>query len=170
VLDGNQDDEVKEQRLLGFSDGLFQYLAAKPVMAGAGCNFQRHCRKAVFVGIGFKFHDFIQAIHRIHRFGQAGVVEIDVIYAESEREVRAELERKWAQHNEMVAKMARSSANTACRARPWPTSCGAAWAWSGSRPRRRWTGEGGARRYRPWTWCTTTASTRCGAWRRTRST
>jgi hypothetical protein len=96
---------VKEQRILGFSDGLFQYLAAKPVMAGAGCNFQRHCRKAVFVGIGFKFHDFIQAIHRIHRFGQTGVVEIDVIYAESEREVRAELERKWAQHNEMVAKM-----------------------------------------------------------------
>jgi DNA modification methylase len=106
VLTGDQLDEVKEARLIGFSDGAFQYLAAKPVMAGAGCNFQRHCRKAVFVGIGFKFHDFIQAIHRIYRFGQAGVVEIDVIYAESEREVRAELERKWSQHNEMVAKMA----------------------------------------------------------------
>jgi len=106
VLDGAQDDETKEARILGFSDGLFQYLAAKPVMAGAGCNFQRWCRKAVFVGIGFKFHDFIQAIHRIHRFGQAGVVEIDVIYAESEREVRHELERKWSQHNEMVEKMA----------------------------------------------------------------
>lgn len=105
VLDGSQDDETKEARLLGFSDGFFKYLAAKPVMAGAGCNFQRHCRKAVFVGIGFKFHDFIQAIHRIQRFGQAGCVEIDVIYAASERSVREELERKWAQHNEMVEKM-----------------------------------------------------------------
>jgi hypothetical protein len=28
----------------------------------------------MFAGIGFKFHDFIQAIHRIHRFGQARVV------------------------------------------------------------------------------------------------
>lgn len=105
ILDGSQDDETKEHRLLGFSDGFFQYLAAKPVMAGAGCNFQRFCRKAVFVGIGFKFHDFIQAIHRIYRFGQAGVVEVDVIYGEAEREVRRELERKWAQHNEMVGKM-----------------------------------------------------------------
>jgi hypothetical protein len=40
------------------------------VLAGAGCNFQRHCHKAVFVGIGFKFNDFIQAIHRIQRFLQ----------------------------------------------------------------------------------------------------
>lgn len=105
VLDGAMDDEAKEAAILGFADGFFPRLAAKPVMAGAGCNFQRHCRKATFVGIGFKFHDFIQAIHRIYRFGQTGVVEIDVIYAEAERGVRAELERRWAQHNRMVAMM-----------------------------------------------------------------
>lgn len=105
VLDGSQADEVKEQRLLGFADGFFQYLAAKPVMAGAGCNFQRHCHKAVFVGVGFKFHDFIQAIHRIYRFGQTAVVEIDIVYSANERGVRQELERKWSQHNQMVEKM-----------------------------------------------------------------
>lgn len=108
VLDGDlvaKDPDAAESRLLGFADGFFQYLAAKPVMAGAGCNFQRHCRKAVFVGIGFKFHDFIQAIHRIYRFGQGGVVEIDIVYAASERAVRAELERKWLQHNQMVGRM-----------------------------------------------------------------
>jgi DNA modification methylase len=105
VLDGGQDPETKEARILGFADGFFQYLAAKPVMAGAGCNFQRHCHKAVFAGIGFKFHDFIQAIHRILRFGQGRRVEIDVVYAEAERGVRDELERRWAQHNEMVGKM-----------------------------------------------------------------
>lgn len=105
VLTGAQIDAAKEERLIGFSDGYFQYLAAKPVMAGAGCNFQRHCAKAVFVGVGFKFHDFIQAYHRIVRFGQRQAVEVDVIYAESEREVRKQLEAKWQQHNEMVARM-----------------------------------------------------------------
>jgi hypothetical protein len=32
--------------------------------AGSGCNFQRHCAWAIFLGIGFKFNDFIQAVHR----------------------------------------------------------------------------------------------------------
>lgn len=103
---GSQDEGVNLQRVVSFSDGLIQFLAAKPVMAGAGCNFQRHCHKAVFVGVGFKFHDFIQAIHRVQRFGQAHPVEIDVIYAESERRVREQLLRKWRQHELMVNKMA----------------------------------------------------------------
>jgi hypothetical protein len=47
-----------------------QELAAKPVIARLGCNFQRHCWWAIFLGIGFKFNDFIQAIHRIQRFLQ----------------------------------------------------------------------------------------------------
>lgn len=106
VLDGSQEDATKEARILGFADGYFPYLAAKPVMAGAGCNFQRHCSRAIFAGIGFKFHDFIQAVHRIYRFGQAHAVRVHIIYSEAERGVRSELERRWAQHNHMVAKMA----------------------------------------------------------------
>jgi hypothetical protein len=54
-------------RLLG---GDIAELATKPVIAGAGCNFQRACWWAIFLGIGFKFRDFIQAIHRIQRFLQ----------------------------------------------------------------------------------------------------
>lgn len=102
---GSQDLEEREQAIVDFSEGKFQYLAAKPVIAGSGCNFQRHCHKAVFMGIGFKFNDFIQSIHRIHRFLQGRPVEIHVIYAESEREVLRALEAKWAQHREMVGKM-----------------------------------------------------------------
>lgn len=102
---GSQDDEEQEAAIRGFSDGAFPYLAAKPVMLGAGCNLQRHCHKAVFLGIGFKFADFIQAIHRLQRFLQAHPVEIHVIYAETEREILRTLQRKWRQHDEMVAKM-----------------------------------------------------------------
>lgn len=102
---GAQDLDEREQAIIDFSDGRFRLLAAKPVIAGSGCNFQRHCHKAVFLGVGFKFNDFIQAIHRIQRFMQARPVEIHVIHAETERDVVRVLQRKWTQHEEMVAKM-----------------------------------------------------------------
>lgn len=102
---GSQDLDEREQRIIDFSDGKFAELAAKPVIAGSGCNFQRHCSWAVFLGIGFKFNDFIQAVHRIQRFGQSRPVRIDLIYTEAEREVRRSLEDKWARHKELGEKM-----------------------------------------------------------------
>lgn len=103
---GTQDLEEREEAIAAFSRGEFQELATKPVLCGSGCNFQRHCAWAVFLGIGFKFNDFIQAIHRLQRFLQTRPVRIDIIYTEAEREVRKQLERKWTQHNQMVYNMA----------------------------------------------------------------
>ena len=102
---GSQDLDAREEAIVDFSDGKFKYLSAKPVIAGSGCNFQRHCHKAVFVGIGFKFNDFIQAIHRIQRFLQSHPVEIHIIHSEAEREVLRTLMDKWRQHTEMVNNM-----------------------------------------------------------------
>ena len=102
---GNQDLDVREERVIGFSDGEFRLLATKPTLSGSGCNFQRFCHREVFVGVGFKFNDFIQAIHRCHRFLQTHPVRIDIIYAESEREVVKTLRRKWAQHEALTAQM-----------------------------------------------------------------
>lgn len=102
---GSQDLDEREKRIIGFSDGEFRLLSVKPVIAGSGCNFQRHCHRAIFTGIGFKFNDFVQAIHRIQRFLQPEPVVIDIIYTEAEKQILAQLERKWQQHNEMVAKM-----------------------------------------------------------------
>jgi hypothetical protein len=102
---GSQDLEDREQAIIDFSDGMIQELAGKPVMLGSGCNFQRHCAWAIFLGIGFKFSDFIQAVHRIHRFLQSKTVRVDLIYTEAEREVRATLERKWQQHKELTEQM-----------------------------------------------------------------
>lgn len=102
---GSQDLEERERRIVGFGNGEFRILSTKPVIAGAGCNFQRHCHQAVFLGIGFKFRDFIQAVHRIQRFGQQHRVRIDLIYTEAERDIRRQLERKWRQHDEQAQKM-----------------------------------------------------------------
>ena len=102
---GDQDLDEREQAVIDFSNGKFPILSAKPVIAGSGCNFQRHCHRAVYVGIGFKFNDFIQSIHRIQRFQQTRTVEVWIVYAESEREVLASLQAKWGRYKELVNKM-----------------------------------------------------------------
>ncbi len=102
---GSQDLEEREQCIADFSDGTIGELAAKPVIAGSGCNFQRHCHWAIYLGIGFKFNDFIQSVHRIQRFLQNEPVRIDLIYTEAESQIRKQLERKWTQHNQLVNKM-----------------------------------------------------------------
>lgn len=102
---GSQDLETREQRVVDFSDGKFKYLATKPELSGSGCNFQRHCHKAIFLGVGYQFNDFVQSIHRIYRFLQTETCEVHIIYAESEREVLRVLKEKWAQHDSMVENM-----------------------------------------------------------------
>ena len=102
---GSQDLDEREQAIIDFSDGKFSTLAAKPVIAGSGCNFQRHCHKAIYLGVGFKFNDFIQSVHRIQRFLQDRSVEIHIIHTEAEREILRTLQQKWRQHEEMVQTM-----------------------------------------------------------------
>jgi len=102
---GSQDLDTREESIVAFGDGRFRILSTKPVIAGSGCNFQRHCHREIFTGIGFKFNDFIQAIHRIQRFQQPHRCRVDIIHSEAEREILRTLLHKWRQHNEMVQKM-----------------------------------------------------------------
>lgn len=102
---GTQDLENREVFIQDFTNGDIKILGAKPVMCGSGCNFQRHCSHAIFLGSTFKFNDFIQAIHRILRYLQLHEVHIHIIYTESEDPIIASLKKKWAQHNELVEKM-----------------------------------------------------------------
>ena len=102
---GSQDFEKREEIIKQFSYGELQELGAKPVIAGSGCNFQRYCSWAIYLGIGYKFNDFIQSIHRLQRFLQKNVVRVDLIYTEAERNVRKTLENKWKNHNKLVKNM-----------------------------------------------------------------
>lgn len=102
---GSMDLETREQRVMDFAHGKIKLFATKPILSGSGCNFQRHCHRAIFTGIGYKFNDFIQAIHRVHRFLQNQPVRIDIIYTESEKAVLNTLIEKWRQHNELVDNM-----------------------------------------------------------------
>ncbi|MBS9720196.1 DNA methylase N-4 [Tianweitania sp. BSSL-BM11] len=102
---GTLDEDTKEKRVVGFARGEFAELATKPVINGSGCNFQHHCAWNIYLGIGFKFHDFFQSLFRTQRFGQQHQVRVDLIYTEAERETRRTLERRWRQFETQAAKM-----------------------------------------------------------------
>ncbi|MGJ4888920.1 hypothetical protein ACQR1Y_12040 [Bradyrhizobium sp. HKCCYLRH3099] len=100
--------DEREIRLADFEEGRTKYFGTKPTLSGSGSNFQYHCHRMIFValpGFGFKFNDFIQALHRLYRFGQQRQVIVDIVYAEDERAGRAVLEEKWALDLAMRARM-----------------------------------------------------------------
>lgn len=102
---GSMDYEVREQRVIDFSNGNTKLFATKKSLSGSGCNFQRFCHREIFLGIDYEFNDFIQAVHRCYRFLQKEPVVIDIIYMESERQIKEALLEKWKNHNHMVQKM-----------------------------------------------------------------
>lgn len=102
---GSQDYEVREQRVIDFSEGRTRLFATKKSLSGSGCNFQKHCHREIFLGIDYEFNDFIQAVHRCYRFLQTESVVIDIIYMENERQIKDTLLEKWANHDHMVGKM-----------------------------------------------------------------
>ena len=103
---GTQKWEDREVAVMGFANGEIKHLSSKASMLGQGCNFQKHCHRAIFVGIGYKFALFAQAIHRIYRFLQDEPVTIDIIYTEAEAGIRDVLEAKWERHKKQLSKMA----------------------------------------------------------------
>lgn len=102
---GSMDYEERERRVIDFSEGKIRLFATKKSLSGSGCNFQRHCHRAIFVGIDYEFNDFIQAIHRIYRFLQDKPVIIDIICTDAEDTVYRALMAKWEQHNHLQEKM-----------------------------------------------------------------
>lgn len=102
---GSLDLDTREKRVIDFAEGRSRLLATKKEISGSGCNFQKHCHRAVFLGIDYEFNDFIQAIHRIYRFLQTKEVIIDVIYMQEEQEILKVLLEKWEQHKKLTAEM-----------------------------------------------------------------
>ena len=105
-IHGTMDLEERERRVEAFAYGETRLFATKKSLSGSGCNFQRYCHRAIFLGIDYEFNDFIQAIHRIYRFLQNRPVIIDIIYMDSEDEILRVLKQKWQQYDELTETMA----------------------------------------------------------------
>ena len=103
-LTGSQPIEEREALLEAWRANERVAFLSKPTMYGAGINLQQ-AHTMVFAGIGFKFSDMIQAVHRCHRFMQRHPVTVHLIHSEAEREIRRALEAKWRRHDEQAERM-----------------------------------------------------------------
>ena len=97
--------EARENRIADFAQGRIRLFGTKKSLSGSGCNFQRYCHRAIFMGIDYEFNDFIQAVHRIYRFLQKSPVVIDILYMDTESEILLTLQRKWKQYDALSAQM-----------------------------------------------------------------
>ena len=102
---GSMELETREKRVMDFAQGRTRLFGTKKSLSGSGCNFQRFCHRAIFMGIDYEFNDFIQAVHRIYRFLQDKPVIIDILYMDTETEILLALQRKWRQYDELSEKM-----------------------------------------------------------------
>jgi DNA modification methylase len=101
---GSLDPDESERRLYEWKRCYTDVLLSKPEMLGAGLNLQQ-CHTAIYLGINYKFEDFIQSIHRLHRFQQTKPVDIHIIHTDSEDHVAEILRQKWQRHDELTANM-----------------------------------------------------------------
>jgi hypothetical protein len=96
--------DEKVEAMMGWMKGERPIMISKPSIMGAGLNFQ-HCANMIFAGMNDSFEDYYQAVRRCYRFGQQRVVTVHLITAETEGAVKANIERKQRQANEMAGEM-----------------------------------------------------------------
>ena len=112
---GTDPDDVKERKLLDFTEGRIRVLVSKASVAGFGMNWQ-HCADCGFVGLSDSFEQLYQAIRRFWRFGQTRPVNVHFVAAETEGAVLANLRRKEADADRMAAAMVRHTMHLSTQA------------------------------------------------------
>ena len=101
---GSQTPDRVEELLEQWRNKETYALIGKPIMLGSGMNLQQ-ANTAIFLGITYKFNDIIQAVHRIHRFGQKTDTYTHLIYANTETSVVKTVQEKWHLHEELTHNM-----------------------------------------------------------------
>jgi superfamily II DNA or RNA helicase len=105
-VQGSDNRDQKEERMLGFSAGLYRVMVSKPSIAGYGMNWQ-HCPNVIFLGLSDSYEQFYQAIRRCWRFGQKKQVECYIVTSSQEGAVTENIKRK----EKDAAKMAEEMVN-----------------------------------------------------------
>jgi len=102
-VSGDDTDEAKEERLMGFEDGKVRVLITKPKIAGFGLNFQQ-CSHVLFFP-SHSYEQYYQGVRRCWRFGQKNPVTVDVVTTEGELNVLKNLQRKASQADRMFSNL-----------------------------------------------------------------
>jgi hypothetical protein len=101
---GSMTLDEKERAVMAFTHGSRRVLVSKASICGMGMNWQ-HCHDMIFAGLDDSYESFYQAIRRCHRFGQTKVVDVRIVSAKAEGAVKANLERKQKQADDMAQSM-----------------------------------------------------------------
>jgi hypothetical protein len=101
---GSDSPEHKEAAVWGFIRGEHRVLVTKPSICGMGLNMQR-CAHVAFVGLGYSWELYYQAIRRVYRFGQTREVTVKVITGSAEGRVVDAIRRKQADADAMAVGM-----------------------------------------------------------------
>lgn len=101
---GSMTLDQKADNVMAFTNGKRRTLVSKPSICGAGMNWQ-HCNTMIFAGMNDSFEEFYQAVRRCYRFGQKRPVTVHIITADTEGAVKANIEKKQRQANEMAGQM-----------------------------------------------------------------
>jgi len=91
-VSGNDSDESKEEKFLGFAASEIRVLVTKPKIGAWGLNFQ-HCAHV----LSFPSHSleqYYQGVRRCWRFGQTRAVRSDIVTTEGEKSVLENLQKK----------------------------------------------------------------------------
>lgn len=102
-VSGRDSDDVKEEKLMTFSDNKARVLITKPKIGAWGMNWQHCAHVACFPS--HSFEQYYQLIRRNYRFGQKNPVHVDIVTTEGERDVLKNLKRKAAQADEMFTRL-----------------------------------------------------------------
>lgn len=106
---GSDDNEYKEEMLLGFADNKYRVLITKTSIASFGLNYQ-NCHNTVFASPDFSFERVYQALRRFLRFGQQHAVNAHVVTTDTMHNVIQSFIRKQAQHEQMQFLMTKAIA------------------------------------------------------------
>lgn len=101
---GNDSEDVRRDRMLGFIEGRYRVLITKPEIGGFGLNLQ-HCCHVAYVGVSYSYERFYQSVRRCWRFGQKRPVECHIVNAESEQALWKAVMAKASAHEAIKAGM-----------------------------------------------------------------
>lgn len=103
-VSGSDDNEYKEEMLLGFAANKFRVLITKTKIAMYGLNYQ-NCHNQIFASLDFSFEALYQAIRRSYRFGQEHPVNIYLVTTDTMQNVIESIKRKQQQFEIMQKQM-----------------------------------------------------------------
>lgn len=106
---GDDSDDDKTARMVGFANGTHRVLITKAKIAGFGMNWQ-HCAHMAFAGLTHSYESFYQATRRCWRFGQTRTVEVHVIVTDVEAAVARNIKRKEQEAQVMADSMLQHTA------------------------------------------------------------